>query len=275
MSEETNNKPTGFLSGLYRALVVPDKSFKREDQFSASRFLLFLLIFVLVFTGASLTQNFFGNETVRALTMEEATRRVEKMMDNAPREQREEAIRRAEQSQGSGGMGVVMIIGLVLSAAIWPVFVLEVWFLGIILMQFFGGEEKPVGPKKHRRSLYLALYALIPLALQALAKGGVFFFKDPAEIGSVLTLADYMEAADVSFSLVAFLDIGMLSGFLKYLAHNLTNPFCLWSLAVAIFGGRSVFAVRSIKIVIAVSVIFVLIGLQSQLFSMITGVFGG
>jgi hypothetical protein len=274
LSDEKSPKPVGFLSGLYRALVAPDKSFRREDQFYASRFLLFLLIFVLVFLGSVLTQKFFANDTMRMLSMEEASRRIEKMMDNAPKEQREAAIQRAQQSQG-GGMGVMMVVGLILSASIWPLFVLEVWFLGIILMQFLGGEEKPIGEKKHRRSLYLALYALIPLALQALAKGAVFYFKDPSDIGSVLTLAEYMEAAEVSFSLVALLGVGELSGFLKYLLHNLTNPFCLWSLSVAIFGGKSVFAVRSGKMLIAVSVIFVLIGLQSQLLTMITGVFGG
>lgn len=268
-------KQVGFLSGIFLALVTPDTSFKREGLFTSSRFLLFLLIFVLVFTGAVLTRKFFANDTVRALTMEEATRRVEKMMANAPKEQREAAIRRAEQSQSTGSMPVVMIVGLVVGSGIWPVFVVEVWFLGIILMQFFGGEEKPVGEKKHRRSLYLSLYALIPLALQTLVKGLVFFFKDPADIGSVLTLAEYMEAAEVSFSLAAFLEIGGFSGFLKYLVHNITNPFCLWSLVVAIFGGRTVFSVRPVKIAMAVLVIFVLIGLQGQLFETIAGVFGG
>ncbi len=275
MSDDVSNKPIGFLPGLYRALVTPDKSFKSEEQYTASRFLLFFLIFALVFVGAVLTQKFFGNETMRALTMDEATRRVEKMMANAPREQREEAIRRVEQSQGGGGFSVVRIVSLIVGAALWPLFVLEVWFLGIILMQFFGGEEKPVGTKKHRRSLYLALYALCPLALEALMKGVVFYFKDPSDIGSVLTLSEYMEAAEVSFSLFALLDLGRVSGLIKYLVYNLTNPFCLWTLAVAVFGGRSVFAVRSGKIVITVSIIFVLIGLQGQLFAMITGVFGG
>ena len=270
-----STKPIGFLSGLYRGLITPDKSFIREELFTSSRLLLFLLIFVLVFAGSVLTQKFFQNETMRVLTMEEATRRVEKMMANAPKEQREAAILRAQESQSSSGMNVVTIVGVVLGGAVWPVFVIEVWFLGILLMQFLGGEEKPVGEKKHRRSLYLALYALIPLALEALIKGVVFFFKDPADIRSVLTLADYMAETEVSFSLAAYLEITMLSGFLKYLAHNLTNPFCLWSLAVAIFGGRGVFAVPSIKAAFAVLVIFVLVGLQGQLFKMITGVFGG
>ncbi len=275
MSDENSTKPVGFLLGLFQALVAPDKSFKREEQFFVSRFLLFLLIFVLVFTGSVLTQKFFANDTMRALTLEEAGRRIEKMMANAPKEQREEATRRVLESQGAGGIGVMMVAGLILSAAVWPLFVLEVWFLGIILMQFLGGEEKPVGAKKHRRSLCLALYAVLPLALQAVGKGVVYYFKDPADIGSVLTLREYTDAAEVSFSLFALLDIGAVSGFIKYLAGNLTNPFCLWSFAVAVFGGKNVFAVRSGKMAIAVSIIFVLIGLQSRLFAMITGVFGG
>ena len=269
---DSKKKQVGFLSGIFLALATPDTAFKRDELYVSSRFLLFLLIFVLVFTGAVLTRNYFDNETVRLLTMEEATRRAERMMAGAPREQRDAAIQRARESQGSGGM---MIVGIVLGSAIWPVFVVEVWFLGIILMQFFGGEEKPVGEKKHRRSLYLSLYALTPLALQALVKGVVFFFKDPAEIGSVLTLAEYMEASEVSFSLAAVLEIDGLSGFLKYLVHSITNPFCLWSLVIAIFGGRSVFSVRFSKITIAVIVIFILVGLQGQLFETVTGVFGG
>ena len=274
-NDDIASRTPGFLPGLYQALIAPDRSFGRENLFTVSRFLLFGLIFALVFAGSVLTQKFMQNETMQTLSIAETTRRIEKMMANAPKERRDEAIQRAIQTQSSGRLSVMMVVRLVFGPAIWLAFVLEVWFLGIILMQFFGGEEKPVGTKKHRRSLYLALYGVAPLAFQALIRGLVYFFKDPTAIGNVLTLDEYMEAAEVSFSLIALLGIGGLAGFAKYLAHNLTNPFCLWALAVAFFGGRSVFAVRSRKIALAVFVIFVLVGLQGRLFTMITGMFGG
>ncbi len=61
MSDHTGEKPLGLFSGLYRGLITPDRSFSREDQFTVSRFLLFLLIVVLVLAGSALTQKFFQN----------------------------------------------------------------------------------------------------------------------------------------------------------------------------------------------------------------------
>ena len=275
MNDEIHGKPSGFFSSVYGALVTPDRAFTRERQFTASRFLLFLLIFVLVFSGSVLTQRFNRNETMIALSTEEAVRRIEKSMANAPREQREAAIERVVQSQDLKQVRVMLVAGLVFSSAVWALFVLEIWFLSIILMQFLGGEEQPIGEKKHRRSLYLALYAIIPLALQALVRGIVYYFKDPADISSALSLSEYMEAAEVSFSLLGLVHAGGLAGFAKYAAQNLTNPFCLWTLAVAYFGGRSVFGISRIKMLIAVAVVFVLVGLQNTLFAMIPNMFGG
>jgi hypothetical protein len=275
MGEDVGQRPLGLLPGLYRALIVPDRSFAREDQFTVSRFLLFLQLCILVFAGSMLAETFHQNETMQILSSTETTRRIEKMMANVPKEQRDAAIQRALGTQNADRLSPTTVIGLIVGAALWPLFVLEIWFLSIILMQFLGGEEKPVGDRKHRRSQYLALYCIAPVAFQALVRGLVYAAKDSSAVGSVLTMEEYMDAVEVSFSLVALLGVGRLPGFVEYLVHNLTNPFCLWTLAVATFGAKSVFAVRIGRSFLMVSVVFVVIGLQNQLFAKTVGFFGG
>lgn len=275
MGEDVVGRRLGFLPGLYRALIIPDRSFAQEDLFTVSRFFLFLQLCLFVFSGSMLTQRFHQNETMQTLSARETTRRIEKMMANVPREQREAAIRRALGTQNPGRFSLATALGLIAAAALWPLFVLEIWFLEIILMQFLGGEEKPLGNRKHRRSQYLVLFAIVPIALQVLVRGVVYAVKDPSTVGSVLTMEEYTAAVEVSFSLVALLGLRGLPGLAKYLVHNLTNPFCLWTLAVATFGGKSVFAVRIGRSLVMVSVVFVLIGLQNQLFAKISGFLGG
>jgi hypothetical protein len=260
-----------FITGLYRALVLPDKAFLEDALFASSRFPLFFLILVLAFSGAASTWRFHQNETMNVLSAADNARRIDSILANVPEEDRNEMV---EQVTAISGGTAASIIGLIVSTALWFVLFIEIWLLGILLMQFLGGEETPVGEKKHRKSQFLSLYCLIPLSFQELARGIVYYFKDASAIGSVLTLGEYDLATRVSFSVLALFGVSGAGGLMGFLLLNVTNPFFLWTVAVALFGGKGVFRVGAGKMTIALAVIFVFVGIQGQLLAGIQTFFG-
>ena len=262
----------GFLPGLYRALFLPDKAFSGDDLYRAYRYPLVLLLIVTITTGSAFSFLFHENETMRALVSAESSRRLDGMMANLSEEDREQV---AIPATINTGFTVARIIGLVFGTAFWFLFLLELWLLSILLMQFLGGEETPVDTKKHRRSQILALYCLIPLGFQEAVRGVVYLFKDSAAIVNVLTLEEYDEATRISFSVLHLIGAGELPGFFGFLVSNVTNPFILWSATIAVLGARDVFKVGAGKSTICVAIVLVIIGLQNQLFSSIQGLFGG
>ena len=268
-------KKGNLFTETYKALITPDTAFSEGSVFTVPRIAVLALIIVAVTAGAILSLTFHQNETMRTLTIEESTRRIERMMASAPEEARQEAYRRANEQLNRQGLSFQIVFGVIFGAGIWLIVLVEAWFLAIILLQFLGGEEQSLDEKKHRRSFYLASYALIPLALQELIKGVILVFKDPAEIGNVLTLAEYGEATEVSLSLLSLFDLSELPGIIEYLVYNLTNPFFLWALVVGLFGGVAIYRVKAGKMSIALAVIVVLFGLQAQLLNLIQGGFGG
>jgi hypothetical protein len=182
---------------------------------------------------------------------------------------------RATAQLNQQGWSVQNVAGAIIAPGMWLIILLEAWLLAIILMQFFGGEEQPLDEKKHRRSFYLAAYALIPQAIQEVLRGVILVFKDPTQIGNVLTLAEYAEATEISFSLLSLFDISGLPGIVEYILFNLTNPFFLWALAIGLFGGISVYRIKAGKMGMALGVMVLIFGLQAQLLRLIQGGFGG
>ena len=258
------------MPGFVQALILPDTAFKGDRLYSSPRAPLFLVLFLLVLTGAAFTVRFHQNDTRRLLVEAENMRRLSSMMENVPQEGRDAMLERASSNRVA--LAAALIAGLVFGSLSWLLLSFEIWLLNILLMQFLGGEESPIAQKKHRRSQYLSLYCLIPLGLQELLKGVVFFFKDANAIENVLTLQEYNAATRVSFSLITFFGIGELDGLVGFLLHGITNPFFLWVFLIAIFGGRSIFRIGTGKMVISLVITFTLIGVQNQLLGATQGI---
>ena len=268
-------KTSTFINALVGAVTAPDRTFDRDRTVSISRFALFFMIIILTLSGSYLSMRFHRNETMQTLTMIEMENRIQRMMASAPEEAREQARARIAESTAGSGSLFQMIFGTFFPALLRVLFVFEVWFLAILLMQFMGGEEVPLHEKKHRRSLYLSLYAVVPLAVQDLVRGIVLSFKDPEKAGNVLTIAEYQERTEISLSLLEIFRLPALPDFIDFMLYTVTNPFVLWSFAIALFGGRSVFRIQTGKMAIAIAIVFAVIGLQNQFFNMFQGTFGG
>ena len=151
----------------------------------------------------------------------------------------------------------------------------ELWALLVLYAQFAGGEELPVGERRHRRSLMLAAYTLAPLALRELASGLLVGLQDPSGVRNAVSAAGYRAATGISFSPLSLLELDPVPAFVRFILLFLTDPFFIWAGFVLCAGCREVFRLKGSRAAIPVFVMaaaFALnetalesIGLQAQL----------
>ena len=254
-----------YVSPALRAIFAPERAFEETDTFLVPRVFLFFIIIIPVFAGGILSAQFHNNEVLKTLTIMSVDRRIDRIMGDAPEEDKERARARALGPRQSEHLPPLAILGLAAGSLVWIALIFELRLFGILLMQFFGGEEAQLDGKKHRRSLYLASYALIPVAFQEAVRGIILSFKDPQNIGNVLTIEKYREATGLSMSLLSLFELSAIPRFAEYIALSLTNPFYLWALAIALLGGHSVYKIKTFKMAAALAIIIIFLSLQNQL----------
>ena len=260
-SKESSEDSSGLLNNVYRALITPESAFADEKVFRPKVIVLMAVSFVIFLGGSILSLQFHQNETLRTLSVAEATRRIESQFGGGSPEAKARAVESAERSLNRSGFSVFGLIGAAMGAAFRIGIAIEVWVILLIISQFAGGEESPLGRRKHRRSLCMCLYALIPLALRDLVTGFLISIRDPDSVRSVLTMAEYQAETAVNINIGAFLDLGSLPAFFRYFAANLTDPFFLWFLAVLVVGSAAVYKLKFRRaLVLSGVVILVLAG---------------
>ncbi len=226
---------------LATALVMPDRAFAGVRAERIPKAGAFLLAFVLVVAGARLGAGTELNPLSRTLALAEFDVRFGSLFSGAPAEVQANA--RERMGGAVLGGGFVLALTLALRGAAFALSVIELWLLGLIATQFFGGQEER-GADGLRPSLGLFAAAALPLALRSLLEGIVQAVRSPEAAMNALTLSEYRAAVAVRFDLLSLAGVRDLPAFAAAFLRPLADPFVLWGLAIVVLGGREVFRVR-------------------------------
>lgn len=249
---------------LIRSLVTPDASFRRGELYHVPRSVaLSALLFLAVLAG-TLSAAFHANPTAQELQLRRELQRVERLMLNAPTEQREIAMEQVRR-QITRGAGVIGVVQGALGAVVrWLILYFEIWLLVLLLVQFAGGEERPLGPRRHGRSKHLIVSVLAPLILAELVQALLLQSTSPAAYSSAPTYEEYLEAVRVTLSLpeAAGLSLAGLAPTLQFLSRQGSNPFVWWAGYVFVAGSTEVFRLSPRRSSVVAAVVLLLIALQ-------------
>jgi hypothetical protein len=251
-------------ANLAVALVMPDRAFRGLRAERIPRAGAFLLAFALVVAGARLGAGIELSPLSRELAMAEFDARFGNLFSGAPPEVQANARERMGSTVLGSRGSVVLALTIALRGAAFALSVVELWLLGLIATQFFGGQEDR-GADGVRPSLGLFAAASLPLALRRLAEGTVQAVRGPEAALNALTLGEYRAAAAARFDLLTLAGVRDLPAVVAAFLRPLADPFVLWALAILVLGGREVFRVPLKGAVGQAAVLLAVAGLQSWL----------
>ena len=256
-------------------LVSPRKGFFGPGFPAVAPVILFVSLFAVYTAGRRLEHEFYLSPQHTLLELQDARAAIDRMMEGAPDSARTEALRSAAESLTGEGSAVLDAVSTSVPGGLFLLYLTELWALLVLYAQFAGGEELPVGERRHRRSLMLAAYTLAPLALRELASGLLVGLQDPSGVRNAVSAAGYRAATGISFSPLSLLELDPVPAFVRFMLLFLTDPFFIWAGVVLWAGCREVFRLKGSRAAIPVFVMaaaFALnetalesIGLQAQL----------
>ena len=249
---------------LAAALFVPERAFAGIRAERVPKAGAFLLAFVLVVAGARLGAGIELTPLSRTLALAEFDARFGNLFAGAPADVQANARDRMGAAVLGSSGGFVLALSLALRGATFALSVIELWLLGLIATQFFGGQEER-GADGLRPSLGLFAAAALPLALRRLLEGVVQAVRSPEAAMNALTLSEYRAAAAVRFDLFSLAGLRDLPALVAAFLRPLADPFVLWGLAILVLGGREVYRVPLKGAIGQVAVLVAIAGLQSWL----------
>jgi hypothetical protein len=249
---------------LALALVAPDRAFAGGRGERVPKAGACLLAFVLVVVGARLGISVELTPQSQVLAMAEIEARLGSLFSGAPPEAQARARERMGEALVGASGGFPLAFSLALRGLWFVVSVLEVWLIGLIATQFFGGQEER-GPDGLRPSLGLFLAASLPLALRRLLAGVVAALHSPGAALNALTLTEYRAAVAVRFDLLSLAGFRDPAPFVAAFLRPLADPFVLWAAVILVLGGREVYRLPLKGAVGQVLVLVAAAGLQAWL----------
>jgi hypothetical protein len=249
---------------LALALVAPDRAFAGGRAERVPKAGACLLAFILVVIGARIGIGVELTPQSQVLAMAEVDARLGSLFNGAPPEAQARARERMGQALVGASGGFPLAFSLALRGVWFAVSVLELWLLGLVATQFFGGQEER-GPDGLRPSLGLFLAASLPLALRRLLAGIVASLRSPDAALNALTLSEYRAATAVRFDLLSLAGVHDPAPLVAAFVRPLTDPFVLWTLVILVLGGREVYRLRLKGAVGQVLVLAAVAGLQAWL----------
>jgi hypothetical protein len=246
------------------ALVAPDRAFAGTRAELVPKAGACLLVFLLAVAGARLAAGTELTPESQALAMAEFDARYGSLFSGAPAGVQAQARERVGSAVLGSSGGFTLAISLAFRGAEFVLSVIELWLLGLIVTQFFGGQEER-GADGRRPSLGLFLAASVPLALRRLLAGIVAIARSPGAALNALTLSEYRAAAAVRFDLLSLAGVHTLPPFVAAFLRPLTDPFVLWALVILLAGSREVFRLPLKGAAGQVLVLLAVAGLQAWL----------
>ncbi len=222
------------------AIVAPDRAFAGERADRIPKAGACLLAFLLVLIGARLGIGAELTPQSQVLAMAEIEARFGSLFSGAPPEAQAQARERMGTALVGASGGFPLAFSLALRGVWFVVSVIELWLLGLIATQFFGGQEER-GADGRRPSLGLFLVASLPLAFRRLLAGVVMALGSTDAAANALTLSEYRRAVAVRFDLLSLAGVRDPAPFVAAFLRPLTDPFVLWALVILVLGGREVY----------------------------------
>ncbi|OHD67688.1 MAG: hypothetical protein A2177_14480 [Spirochaetes bacterium RBG_13_68_11] len=246
------------------ALFVPDRAFAGGGAERIPKAGVCVLAFLLVVAGARLGAGTELTPQSQSLAMAEFDARFGSFFRGAPADVQAQARERMGAAALGSASGLALAFTLALRGAWFVLSVIELWLLGLIATQFFGGQEER-GADGLRPSLGLFLAASVPMAARRLLAGLVAALRSPEAATNALTLSEFRVAAAVRFDLLSLAGARDPAPFVAAFVRPLTDPFVLWAIVILLLGGREVFRLRMKGAVGQVLVLVAVAGLQSWL----------
>ena len=247
-----------------RGLFSPDRAFAGPGADLIPKASLCVLLFTMAVAGARLTSGLELTPQARVLAMAEFDVQFGSLFAGAPSDVQARARSRMGDAMLGSSSSFAMAASIAFQGLAFVVTALELWLLGLVVTQFFGGQEERSGPGS-RASLGLTLVAFVPLALRRLAAGIIAAVRSPDAALNALTLRDYRAAAAVRFDLMSLTGLRDLPPIVAAFLSMLSDPFVLWTLAILVLGGREVFRLPLKAAAGQVLVLVAVVGLQTWL----------
>jgi hypothetical protein len=225
---------------LALALVAPDRAFTGSRAERIPKAGACILVFLLVVVGARIGIGVELTPQSQVLAIAEVEARMGSFFSGAPAEVQARARERLGGALVGASGGFPLAFSLALRGVWFVVSVIELWLLGLIATQFFGGQEER-GADGLRPSLGLFLTASLPLALRRLLTGIVAALRSPDAALNALTLSEYRKAAAVRLDLLSLAGIRNVAPLVAAFLRPLTDPFVLWAIVILVLGGREVY----------------------------------
>jgi hypothetical protein len=247
-----------------RSLVAPDTTFRSGGIYHVPRLVILALLLFAGLLAATVATSVTASDLAQELLLQRELDRIDRIMLNAPMEQREEVKEQVRQ-QIAMTSGLPAIIGSAVGAVVqWLILFYELWLVSLLLVQFAGGEEHPLAGRRHLRSQYLILMSLIPLVGGELVEAAIVASLDPAQLAGAAAYSDYQEATRVSLSVVEAAGISLAdrAPTVRFFLSHLTNPFVWWAGYVYVAGAEEVFGLRARRSVLLAIILLGLLAAQ-------------
>ncbi len=243
---------------------MPDTAFREGRLYHLPRVVALGLILFTALVAGTISASFHTNEVGRQLLLQRELARLDRLMINAPPEAQRQAASDVRR-QLMRGSGIVSLVTAAVGSVIqWLILFYEMWLLVLLLVQFAGGEERELAGKRHLRSQYLILTALIPLVLAEVIRAVLLSTTSPAVYANAATYQDYQEAVRVSLSMVEAAGVSLADrgAFTTFVVARATNPFVWWTGYVFVAGSQEVFHLNARRASVVALVILLLMALQ-------------
>ncbi|MFW5728223.1 MAG: YIP1 family protein [Spirochaetota bacterium] len=249
---------------VIRSLLIPDATFREGKVYHAPRVVVLGLILFAALLAGTLSASFHANEVGRELLLQRELSRLDRLMISAPPEAQRQAAENVRR-QLTRGSGIASLVGAAVGAVVqWLILFYEMWLLVLLLIQFAGGEERELLGKRHLRSQYLILMAMVPLILAEVIRAALLLSTSPDVYANAATFEDYQAAARVSLNLVEAAGVSLTerSPFTAFVVAKATSPFVWWAGYVFVAGAEEVFHLRARRATVVAVVVLLLMALQ-------------
>lgn len=256
------------LKSIPKGLTNPGSYFSKED-FLKNSILVLLLVFYLLTLSASLSNlKVMNSQGYRDFQIEMSYQLALKNMPSATEEQKAHLRENITQELNKPFQRIAMAVSAFMGPLFAIVGIIIFWVYMMIVFRFVGGEEAPVEIqtpkgnklKRHRRTLYLAVFAFLPVALSGTVMGIQTLLRDPDYYLNMLSLSQAIERMNTPVSLYTLLIDAQWPLWIEVMLNIFTSPFYWWFAFIVMKGSEAILGIKPIKTLILVVVYLLLYG---------------
>lgn len=264
------------LGGLFLLRSLTNPGVTLRSGLPVSRIGLLLALLLPVIIGGIAARLAADTDLAEELLLRREIDRLDALMLNAPPSQLEEARATVEAQVERSFTPSVQAVAVATEAVVWVILYYELWLLLILLAQFAGGEERELDGKRHRRSQYLVLLVLQPLAWAQLVSGLLLAATGSSMFEAAATYTEYQQAAQLPLSLAYVFRVNLfgMAPVWRFLLTHGTNPFAWWAVYVFVDGAGETLRLSVGRSLAVAGIVLILLSLQFAGVEAARGFFG-